>query len=110
MLHACVLNEEEEEEDISVMIYYCIHTNGDFCLIQLTKDISDAAIPMQLCCSPHYVEKDTRAPTDSVIPTRRKCILIGHRGALAIEKENTIRGYHAAIDIGCDMLEFGEMR
>ncbi len=92
------------------MTYYCIHTNGDFGLVQLAKDISDAAVPMRLCCSPHRYGMDMKAPTSYVIPTRRKCILIGHRGAKEIEKENTLRSFYAAIDTGCDMLEFGEMR
>ncbi len=84
-------------------------TNGDFGLVKVTKDIRDVAIPLQLCCSPCHVEMGVKAPTSSVT-SARKCILIGHRGAKDIEKENTLRSFYAAIDTKCDMVEFGEKR
>ncbi len=67
-------------------------------------------MPPGLFCSPHNVVMDIKPPTNSDIRKRKKCILIGHRGAKDIVKENTLRSFYAAIDTKCDLLEFGEMR
>src|SRR6188508_2922898 len=34
-----------------------------------------------------------------------RIIAVGHRGAAALEPENTLRSFRCAIDLGCDMAE-----
>ena len=55
-----------------------------------------------ICCSerPRYPEKIKM----------KKTLIIAHRGASSYEKENTVRSFKKAIEIGVDMIEFDVRR